>query len=81
MSSKDKKNKKKNVYIDDGRPIVDMSSYDSYYGRNNYKSSSSFKEKMKTYFESVKLMFLPMLVVMALISVVFLLLYVLFSLA
>ena len=78
MSKKD--NKKKTVYYDDGRTIADMS--DLYPSRRASRPSiSTWKERARTYFESVKLMILPMLLVLALISVAFLLLYVLFSFA
>lgn len=77
--SKNKK-KKKTIYIDDGRTIADMSSVSSapLAGRS---STSSWKERAKTYFSSVKLMILPMLLVLGLIGIAFLMLYLLFSLA
>ena len=84
MSKNKKKKKNKVTYIDDGRTIVDMSgtqnkspySYDSY-GRRR----ASFKEQFQTYKQSVKMMFIPMLVTIAAISVIFLILYIVFELA
>ena len=72
--SKDKKNKKKKtVYYDDGRTIADMSSLNG--GSTGPRPRSSFKDQMKTYFTTVKAMFLPMLAFMGVITVVFLILY------
>ena len=82
--SKDKKKKsKKNVYIDDGRTIVDMSAFggSSKNANRGVPVGSGFKDKMRTYFESVKLMLLPMLLVLGLIAIAFLILYLLLSLA
>lgn len=86
MSKKDKKKKKKEkvVYIDDGRTIADMSGT----GRVNpllgggvkerqggTKRRSTAKEQWKTYTEAVKMMFFPMLVVIAILCVAFLIMY------
>ena len=85
MSKNKKKKKNKVTYIDDGRTIVDMSGtqnkspykYDNYGGRRR----ASFKEQFQTYKQSVKMMFIPMLVTIAAISVIFLILYIVFELA
>ena len=85
MSKKDKKKKKKITYIDDGSTIVDMSgtraggkyTYDPV---KNYKKAS-FKEQFETYKQSVKMMFIPMLVTIAAICVIFLILYLIFEFA
>ncbi len=84
MSKGKKKKNKKTVYIDDGRTIVDMSTLGGSSSKNAKNSGpvgSRFRDKMRTYFESVKLMLLPMLLVLGLIAVAFLLLYLLLSLA
>ena len=76
MADKKKKEKKPKVkYIDDGRTIADMSNvgYGSY--NKGPSRSSSFKEKWKTYWEAVKMMFIPMLVVLGIITVAYLLLF------
>ena len=79
MSKKDKKKKEKITYIDDGRTIADMSGT-----RGGLFSSSKKKERPKptissqqtpfqTYWNAVRMMFVPMLVVIGIITVVFLL--------
>ena len=77
--SDSKKKKKKATYIDDGRTIADMSALG---GTSKLPplQRSSLKEQAKTYFTTVKLMIIPMLIVMACICVVFGLLYLLLSL-
>ena len=72
---KDKNNKskkKKTVYVDDGRPLADMSAL----GGSRPRKRSTFKEQFKTYIDTVKLMFVPMLIVLGIISVAFLLMYI-----
>ena len=84
-----KKDKKKITYIDDGSSIADMSGV----GRGGatrkeqkkgQKSKperlarSSGKEIFRTYIESVKLMFLPMLVVLALLAFAFWMVYLMY---
>ncbi len=82
-----KKKKKKTVYIDDGRTIADMSGL---YGRKNSLSTDqprirgqrgTAKERWQTYVAAVKMMFLPMMATIGGICVIFLLLYLIFSLA
>ncbi|MBQ9069991.1 MAG: hypothetical protein IJY23_01410 [Clostridia bacterium] len=81
MSDK-KKNKKKTIYVDDGRTIVDMSAtYGTPYSNNSSPVKYSFREKLRTYFASVKLMLLPMLVTLGIIAAAFGILYLLLSLA
>ena len=76
-----KKNKKKKVtYIDDGRTIADMSGVGKKKPDNTKldrldKPSSSFKAQWETYWSTVKLMFVPMLVVIGIISIAFLIMY------
>ncbi len=78
--SKEKKNKKKKVtYIDDGRTIADMSGVgkkkpDVKLDRLD-KPDSSFKAQWNTYWSTVKMMFVPMLVVIGIISLAFLAMY------
>ena len=69
MADKKKKEKKPKVkYIDDGSTIADMSNvgYGSH-GRGA-RCSSSAKEKWQTYWEAVKMMFVPMLIVIGIIG-------------
>lgn len=86
MSKKQKKKREKITYVDDGRTVADMSFTRGADGGSSRESkapapASSWKEKLRTYFESVKVMILPMLITMALIGVAFLLLYLMISLA
>lgn len=74
----EKKKKEKVTYIDDGRTIADMSNVG--YGRYTNKEGkrrSTAREKWRTYWEAVKMMFVPMLVVIGIISAAFLLVYLL----
>lgn len=86
MKKPEKENKKpkkeKIVYIDDGSTVVDMSALDESRRRFKRKDPDERQrpkvlEHFKTYFQSVKIMILPMLVVVGLISVAFLLLWLL----
>ena len=71
---KDKKKKNKTEYIDDGRTVVDMSSFG---GRRDVQKESdhSFKAQWRTYITSVKMMIVPMLCVMGIIFLAFLIFY------
>ena len=84
--SKDKKKKNTTVYYDDGRTIADMSALsgkrrDCGNVSPSYGKRASLKEQAKTYFAAVRMMFVPMLAVMAAICVLFLILYVILELA
>ena len=80
-----KKPKKKSRprYIDDGRTIVDMTPVDEARGKRRPTSSgggrprSTFQEQFRTYIESVKLMVVPMLVTIGIISAAFFLFWLL----
>ena len=77
MSEKEKKKKKEKVtYIDDGRTIADMSGVGfGGYASDKNRPKSSARDKWRTYWEAVKMMFVPMLVTLGIICVAFLLLY------
>lgn len=75
--AKDKKSKKKITYIDDGRTIADMSALDGAKA-NRKKEKSSFKSQWQTYWDTVKLMFVPMLIVLGIIAIAFGVVYLLF---
>lgn len=77
MSDKEKKKKKEKVtYIDDGRTIADMSGVGfGGYASDKNRPKSSARDKWRTYWEAVKMMFVPMLVTLGIICVAFLLLY------
>ncbi len=76
-----KKPKKEKVrYYDDGRTIADMSNVGGprLSGRSKYEPRSSAKEKWKTYWGAVKMMFVPMLVVIVALCIIYMLAYVYF---
>ena len=79
MSKKDKK--KKVTYIDDGRTIADMSGVGKKRQEkkldNLDRPKSDFKSQLNTYWSTVKMMLLPMLVVIGIICVAFGLMYLL----
>ena len=60
MSNENNK-KKKTVYVDDGRTIVDMSAFGTSQKTRKNLQSNARGGKIRTYFESVKMMLLPML--------------------
>ena len=86
MSDKKKKHKKKEkiTYIDDGRSFADFSGSplgkSNPYGMSSDFSGNKLKDSFKTYIESVKLMFLPMMVTLGGICVILLILWLLFGL-
>ena len=80
MSKKIEKKQKKEkiIYVDDGSTIADMSALgngkkesQSMMYSSARKPKARWREILDTYFESVRMMLLPMLVVMGLIAVVF----------
>ena len=76
--SNNKKKKKKPIYYDDGRTIADMSALKgghSYNHNNLVRPRSTAKEKWQTYIQAVKQMFIPMLIMLGIISLTFLLVY------
>jgi len=76
------KKKEKVTYIDDGRTLADMSGVSgSRLSRNPAKPATSFKEAWATYWNAVKMMFLPMLAVIGALVVIYGVIYFLFSLA
>ena len=84
MSNK-KKKKQKTVYIDDGRTIADMSgvSRPSLFGSVGDRSGGAPKSaprvkgmtKFETYKNAVKMMIVPMLVTIGIITLAYLLMY------
>ena len=72
------KNKEKVTYIDDGRPLADMSAVgrsSRLNDRNPYRPKPKFKDVWNTYWSAVRMMIKPMLVVIAVMAVVYLLAY------
>ena len=76
------KKKEKITYIDDGRTLADMSGLSSpRLTRNPIKPSPRAKEVWATYWNAVKMMFLPMLAVIGGLVVIYGVMYLIFSLA
>ena len=73
-----KKKKEKIIYYDDNSTISDMSEVGGLNGKKRTpppqysKPKSTFREKWKTYWASVRMMFLPMLIVLGIIGVLYL---------
>ena len=89
-----KKKKEKIIYIDDGRTIADMSGVSRGlkgpkketkkkvpYTPRNLTGRGTLRDQWETYKNAVKMMFVPMLVVLAAIFLIFLVLGLLFSAA
>ena len=75
---KKKAPKEKVVYYDDGSTVADMSNVTAPGERRKDKNPApraTFKEKWKTYWSAVKTMIGPMLIVLAVMTAVFLILY------
>lgn len=76
-----KQKKEKIVYVDDGRTIADMSGVTSgprLGSSNPYRPPLKAKEVWATYWNAVKMMFTPMLVVVCGIIILYMILTVLF---
>lgn len=89
MSKENKKKKKEKItYIDDGSSVADMSALGR--GRKTSSESdkksarsprllpgrhSTMKEQAQTYFAAMRMMFLPMLVVIGILTLAFLILW------
>ena len=73
---KDKKKKQKVVSYDDGSTISDMSGVkpSGIAKAAKTRSSSTFREKWKTYWAAVRMMVIPMCVVLAVLLLLYLLL-------
>lgn len=71
------KKKEKVTYVDDGRTIADMSGLKSgrLNDRNSYRPRPKFKDVWTTYWAAVRMMIKPMLVVIAAITVAYLIAY------
>ncbi len=76
-----KKRKEKIVYVDDGRTVADMSGVSSgprLSGRNPARPRPNPKEVWNTYWNAVKMMITPMLVVVVGLAVIYMILSVVF---
>ena len=74
-----KKKKEKIIYVDDGRTIADMSNVTgTRLSRDAWRSQSTAKEKWQTYWDAVKRMFGPMMIVICGICIIYMILYFVF---
>ena len=76
MSKKNGKKKKKIIYVDDGRTIVDMSGVPSGLSKapghgKPMRMRSSFSDRRQTYMQAVRMMFVPMLITIGVICAAF----------
>ena len=77
------KKKEKITYVDDGRTIADMSGIKGGFRlpeRNPYQPRASMKAQWETYKNAVKMMITPMLVVIVGICIIYMLVWVAFTL-
>ena len=78
-----KKEKKEMVrYYDDGSTVADMSGVSGkrLSGGDPYRPRASVKAKWDTYWNAVRMMFVPMLFVLVVLSIAYMILYLLFTL-
>ncbi len=71
---KKKKKKEKVKYIDDGRSLADMSALGSR-PLSLSGSHANYKDAKVTFFRTMKMMIVPMLITIGIISLAFLLMY------
>lgn len=81
MKKKDKKKKEKIRYIDDGRTVADMSGVHDRMSWAKRGTTSSPREIWKTYWSAVKMMFLPMLVFIGCLGLIYLIITIIFHLS
>jgi hypothetical protein len=74
------KKREKITYIDDGRTIADMSNVTGsrLSKRHPATPGPTFREAWKTYWDAVKMMFGPMLIVICGLGIVYMVLYAIF---
>ena len=79
---KQKEKKEKVRYYDDGRTVADMSGVkDPRLSGDPLRPRASAKEQWNTYWHAVKMMFGPMLIVLTGLCIIYMILYLLFTLA
>lgn len=78
MAKKKRKKDKKEkiVYYDDNSTVSDMDPVEAARHRDGYtppqKKHPTAREKFRTYWEAVKMMFFPMLIVLAVLAIIYL---------
>ena len=77
------KKKEKTVYVDDGRTLADMSGVQGGFrlGSRDITHRVKAKDAWHTYWNAVRMMFLPMLAVIGALVVIYIILYAVFMLA
>ena len=76
------KKKEKITYVDDGRRLADMSGLSGFrLTKDPIKPANRFKDVWKTYWNAVRMMFLPMRAVIGALVVLYGVMYLIFSLA
>ena len=78
----DKKKQEKTTYVDDGRPLADMSGVDAGLGRffrsDGGPSTGSFRDRLGTFWAAFKMMLLPTLIFGGALAVIYGIIYLLF---
>lgn len=80
----DHNKKEKTTYVDDGRPLADMSGVDAGLGRffrSDGPSTGTFRDRWHTFWGAFKMMLLPTLVFGGALAVLYGILYLLFRFA
>ena len=77
---KNKEKKPKVKYIDDGRTIADMSAL-SGVDKRYAGPKGGLKASLQTYWNTVKLMFVPMLITIGIITLAFLIMWIMLTLS
>ena len=78
--AKEKNKKEKVRYIDDGRTIADMSGL-SGVDKRYVGAKGTLKEQARTYWNTVKMMFIPMMVTIGIICAVFFIMWLFLTLS
>ena len=73
------KEKRKDIYIDDGRSLADMSNVSGGIDMSPRHTSSPVKEIVRTYLNATKMMLLPTAVAVGFIVVIYILVYFVFK--
>ena len=77
----EKPQKKQTTYVDDGRPLADMSGVDAGLGRffrSDGPSTGSFRDRLGTFWAAFKMMLLPTLIFGGALAAIYGIIYLLF---
>lgn len=75
---REKKKKEKIIYIDDGRTIADMSGLPQRAAWAKKGTTSSFKDIWRTYWQATRMMLMPTLIAVGILTVAFLIVWLIF---